>query len=139
MRVVIDTNIFVSGLASGGKPALVLDAMSSGKCTLVSSEEILAELARVLSGKKFRWPRGTVDSALDRMRLVAEMVNPEFELTDCADADDNRILEAAVAGSANCIVSGDKRHLLRMGSFRGIEILSADDFLKRLGSATAER
>jgi predicted nucleic acid-binding protein len=60
------------------------------------------------------------------------MVRPEFELTDCADPDDNRILEAAVAGRADCVVSGDKKHLLRMRTFRGIEIMTASDFLQRL-------
>ena len=67
------------------------------------------------------------------------MVTPEFELTDCQDPDDNRILEAAVAGRADCIVSGDKRHLLRMGTFRGIEIVTASDFLLRLDPAAPPR
>jgi predicted nucleic acid-binding protein len=54
-------------------------------------------------------------------------------LTDRVDPDDNMFLEAAVAGAADCIVSGDK-HLLRMKQFRGIEILTVNDFLLRVGS-----
>ena len=132
MRAVIDTNIFYSGLTSGGKPALVLDAMASPGRTMISSEELLAELQDVLS-RKLMWPQRSVDLTLDRIRKTAEMVNPEFDLTDCVDPDDNRILEAAVEGRADCIVSGDK-HLLRLKTFRGIEILTAHDFLLRLES-----
>jgi uncharacterized protein len=138
MRVVIDTNIFFSGLKGKGKPALVLDAVASPGCILVSSEDLLAELEDVIS-RKFGWSRQAIESTLNQIRMTAEMVSPEFELTDCADPDDNRILEAAVAGRADCIVSGDKRHLLRMGSFRGVEILTAHDFLLRLDAGSVGR
>jgi len=63
---------------------------------------------------------------------LADVVNPEIVVTDCSDPDDNRILEAAVAGAAECIVSGDK-HLRRMKAYRGIEILNASGFLSRMG------
>jgi predicted nucleic acid-binding protein len=62
---------------------------------------------------------------------MSELVSPDFVLMDCQDPDDNRILEAAVAGSADVIVTGDK-HLLRMHPFRGIEILKVDAFLGRV-------
>jgi uncharacterized protein len=68
---------------------------------------------------------------------VAEVVSPDFELTECQDPDDNRILEAAVAGHADVIVSGDK-HLLRMNRFRGTQILTVDDFLSRFATGTGE-
>jgi predicted nucleic acid-binding protein len=61
------------------------------------------------------------------------MVRPEFVITECVDPDDNRILEAAVEGRADCIVTGDN-HLLRLREFRGIPILTAHDFLLRLES-----
>jgi putative PIN family toxin of toxin-antitoxin system len=105
--------------------------MGPGSCTLIVSEEILAELEDVLL-RKFCWTRQTVESTIHRIRAIAEVVNPEFELAECADADDNRILEAAVAGAADCIVSGDK-HLLRIKEFRGIKIMTANDFLLRIG------
>jgi uncharacterized protein len=133
MRVVLDTNIYISGWGFGGKPALVLDAIALPRVTLIATNEILAELEDVLS-KKFGWPRRSIDSALEKIRNTAAMVNPSFVLTDCADPDDNRILEAAVAGVADCIVSGDN-HLLRMKTFRGIEILTPGDFLLRLDSS----
>ncbi len=109
-----------------------MQKMGPGRCILIVSEEILAELADVLL-RKFIWPRATVELAIHRIRTIAEVVNPEFELTECTDPDDNRILEAAVEGAADCIVSGDK-HLLRMKRFRGIEVLTVNDFLLRIGS-----
>jgi putative PIN family toxin of toxin-antitoxin system len=138
MRVVIDTNIFFSGLRGQGKPALVLDAIASPGFMLISSEDLLAELEDVIS-RKFDWTRERIESTLNRIRITAEMVSPRFELRDCADPDDNRILEAAVEGRADCIVSGDKRHLLRMKNFRGIEIMTAHDFLLRLESGASPR
>jgi uncharacterized protein len=101
MRVVIDTNIFFSGLKGGGKPALVLDAMALAGYTLICSEDLLAELDDVIS-RKFSWQRTRIESTLNRIRITSEMVTPEFVLTDCADPDDNRILEAAVEGRADC-------------------------------------
>jgi putative PIN family toxin of toxin-antitoxin system len=137
MRVVLDTNIFISGMRSGGKPALVLDAIALPGCTLISTEEILEELEDVLS-RKFKWPRRSVDSALNRIRIVAEMVSPEFVLAECVDPDDNRILEAALEGAADCIVSGDG-HLLRMKIFRGIEILTVSEFLLHIETGISRR
>jgi putative PIN family toxin of toxin-antitoxin system len=131
MRVVIDTNVFVSGIRFGGRPQSVLDAMARPDCTLVCSEEILTELEEVLLGK-FQWPRRRVESALDQVRALADMVSPKLVLAGCVDPDDNRILEAAVEGRADCIVSGDK-HLLRLKAFRGIKIMTANDFLLRVG------
>jgi len=132
MRVVLDTNIFISGFRSGGKPKIVLDMAFAGLYTLVASEEILAEVEGVLSAK-FGWPRPTVASTLKRVLSKALLVRPTFRVAECIDPDDNMILEAALAGSANFILSGDK-HLLRMKTFRGIEILTVGDFLLRTGA-----
>lgn len=58
-------------------------------------------------------------------------------VTDCSDPKDNMFLEAAVEGRADCIVSGDK-HLLRMKTFRGVDILTVGQFLDRMGSTLSE-
>jgi len=137
MRVVLDTNVFFSGfrsnIKSNGPPKIVLDMAVARRFTLVLSEDILLEMEDVLK-RKLDWSPSFIASTLRRLSALAEMVSPDFELTDCADPDDNRILEAAVEGRADCIVSGDK-HLLRMKKFRGIEILTVSDFLLRLGEA----
>jgi putative PIN family toxin of toxin-antitoxin system len=131
-RVVADTNIFISALQYGGQPAKFFHMFSAERFILVVTEPILAECEEVLS-RKFRWDEHRALAKLEEFRQIAEMVDPALVLTDCSDPDDNRILEAAVAGLADCIVSGDK-HLLRMKKYHGIDILTVTDFLKRLGS-----
>lgn len=130
MRIVLDTNIFISALIYRGRPEALLQMISLDIYSLTTSEEILQELESVLL-RKFGWPGHRADAALRSIRRVAELVRPQVIVTDCEDPDDNRILEAAVAGSADVIVTGDK-HLLRMHLFRGIEILKVDAFLGRV-------
>lgn len=137
MRVVLDTNIFISGLVFAGIPGKVIEAALLGQYDLILSESILAEMERVLP-LKFGWKTEHVQLAELDIRKSAEMVEHELTLTDCPDPDDNRILEAAVAGRAGCIVSGD-RHLLGMKIFRGIEIVTAHEFLLRLDASPAEQ
>jgi putative PIN family toxin of toxin-antitoxin system len=117
MRVVFDTNVFVSGLNFGGKPATVLQMAAKAECILVTSEDILQEIEDVLL-RKFFWSAGNVAATLTGIRAMADVVKPDIMLSDCEDPDDNRILEAAVAGGVACIVSGD-RHLLRMKGLPG--------------------
>lgn len=131
MRVVLDTNIFISALNFGGKPGILLEMALTQVFTLVVSEEILDELQRVLR-VRFDSDRGAVAAALGDIRKAAMLVTPRLTFSDCQDPDDNRILEAAVEADADLIVSGDK-HLLRMKRFRGIDILTASEFLLRLG------
>jgi putative PIN family toxin of toxin-antitoxin system len=127
VRVVADSNIFVSAMRFGGKPAEFVIAAESRRFTLVVSEQILLELADVFS-RKFHWSEDRVASSLGRVRAIATVTSPSLKLSACVDPDDDRILEAAVDGRADFIVSGDK-HLLRMKTFQGIEILKVGEFL----------
>ncbi len=131
MRLVLDTNVLISGLVFGGKPDAILRMASRGQFTLILSDEILFELEEVLL-EKFSWHPARIASTVEELGRKAQIVSPDFSLTDCADPDDNRILEAALEAQAHCIVSGDKRHLLRMKAFREIEIITVSDFLLRL-------
>lgn len=137
MRVVFDTNIFISGLNFGGKPAIALQMAAKAECSLVTSEEILLEIQEVLL-RKFMWSAKNVAATLAGIKGIAEIVTPSFILSDCEDPDDNRILEAAIAGEVTCIVSGD-RHLLHMRRFRRIEIVNVSDFVDRIEAAAAKR
>jgi putative PIN family toxin of toxin-antitoxin system len=136
MRVVIDTNIFFSALRAEPKPGpmsatnVLLLRAGLGHFTLVMSEAILIELEGVLS-RKLDWQQSRLTSTISRLKSISEMVVPGIPITACSDPDDNRILEAAVEGQVDFIVSGDK-HLLGMKTFRGIEISTVHDFLLRL-------
>ena len=131
MRVVLDTNVYISALIYRGKPEVLLLRLSRSEGgILTASLEILKELEAVLC-RKFGWASDRANAVVEALQRTALMVTPTIAITECQDPDDNRILEAAVAGSADVIVSGDK-HLLRMKEFRGIEILKVDEFLLRL-------
>ena len=126
-RVVLDTNVIVSGIGWGGTPAAILDAVSDGQLVLVTSAPLLAELRRVLE-----YPRlaKVIQGGAQLADLVAAsgvVVSPSRVLTVVRDDDDNRVLEAAIEGAADYIVSGDT-DLLDLGSFRGIPILTPAEF-----------
>jgi putative PIN family toxin of toxin-antitoxin system len=129
MRVVADTNIFISALLFGGLPGKFLDLVLRRRFTLVTSKALLDELDEKLRGK---FALSESDALAIRVKLEgnANLVEPDFELNAVpADPDDNRVLECAVAGHADWIVSGD-RHLLGMGSYGGIAIATVRQFVE---------
>ena len=130
-RVVADTNVLVSAIQFGGKPKQLLDVAVDGHVDLVFSEAILDETRRVLKDKFRRTPEEVRDSD-KQFRVVGRIVAPteSIYMID-ADPSDDRILECAVAADADFIVSGDK-HLLALGSFRGITIQRVSEFLEAL-------
>ena len=133
MRFVLDTNVVVSAaLLAGSVPRQAFDkALDEG--TILISVPVLLELAEVLSRKKLN--KYLLEE--ERMRFLiallkeAEMMEVSEEITDCRDVKDNKFLELAVGGKANCIVSGDD-DLLVLNPFRGIPILTSREFLSSL-------
>jgi uncharacterized protein len=126
-RVVLDTNIIVSGFGWSGAPATILDAVTDDRLVLVTSAPLLAELRRVLE-----YPRlaNVIQGGAQLADLVAAsgvVVVPNRVLTVVSDDDDNRVLEAAIEGAADYIVSGDA-DLLDLGSFQGIPIITPGEF-----------
>jgi putative PIN family toxin of toxin-antitoxin system len=130
IRVVFDTNVFLSAFIFGGKPEEAFQAARRGRCLLLVSPPILAEVAQILI-KKFEWDDGDIEDAIRTIGRVAEVVKPSEKFCLLKDEADNRILECAVAGNADFIVSGD-RHLLSLKEFRDIPIVRAAEFLSRL-------
>ncbi len=133
IRVVLDTNTLVSGLGWQGAPARVLDATLAGRLTLVTSADLLGEFARVLAYPKLAAVIGECHEIVDAIATVAEIVFPTERLSVLRDEPDNRVLEAAVAGSVDFVITGD-RELQRLRRYRSFEILSAAEFLARGGS-----
>ena len=131
-RIVADTNVAISALMFGGLPRAFLELANMQVFTLVTSPTLLDELDEKLQGK-FKVP--AVDSAEIRLRLerISIVVHPDFVLHVIAeDPDDDRVLECAVAGKADYIVSGD-RHLLKLGSFEDIQIATVRQYLDMAG------
>ena len=128
LRVVVDTNVFISALLFQGKPARILKLAEDHAFTLIVSTPLCQEVERVLA-KKFAWPKTVIDLACVPLWRLAELVTPAVDIEECPDPDDNRILECALEGRADAIVTGD-RHLLDMKKFRGIPILAVNEFLR---------
>lgn len=123
----MDTNVFLSAFTFGGKPEAVFEMARAGRIQLVVSTPILAELASILSGK-FSWADEDIREALMVVGRHADLIKRGTRLRVLDDDADNRILECAVEGHADWIVSGD-RHLLNLKEFRGIRIIGVSDFL----------
>src|SRR5260221_5242128 len=138
MRVVIDTNLFISGIFWQGSPARVYDAAVNGKFTLILTEALIDELHRVLSYEKFESRLlalgRTAAQITELVRSLAELVEPaDVPPNATRDAKDRVVLACAVGGKADFIVSGDK-DLLTLGAYEGISILDSAHFLERLST-----
>ena len=132
MRVVLDTNVIVSGLNFPGNERLVLELALRGRFELYVSTFILEEAAGVL-GRKFDWDAERSSQALSMLGNAATVIYPRRlpEVIEGGHAD-NRILECAVEASADYLVTGDRRHLLPLGTHEGVRILNAPRFLSAL-------
>jgi putative PIN family toxin of toxin-antitoxin system len=128
-RVVVDTNVLVSGLLFGGKPAAILDLALDQAFVLLNSSAMEIELIRVLTSK-FYVSNAGVTGIIALIRSSSESIRTETKLTLCRDESDNRILECALNGDASYIVTGD-RDLLDLPSFHHSSILRPDEFLTR--------
>lgn len=138
LRVVVDTNVFVSALLSPtGAPAQVLRAWRERRFLLLTSADIIAEIAGTLSRFIGRSPYAvTLDDVNDIVALLkndALEIPGEADVSDAGipDPDDLVFLACALGGQADGIVSGDK-HLKSLGAYRGIPILTAREFIEQL-------
>lgn len=133
MKVVIDTNVFISGIFWGGKPLLVLDHWIRDDFILLISKTILDEYSKTL----YEISKGRRDDLVDKwifnISTYSELVQPNQHFQICRDKDDNKWLDCAVAGSADFIISGDK-DLLSLKSIFPIKIVQLADFLRLLKS-----
>ncbi len=133
-RVVLDTNILISGIGWSGSPKDVIEAFLKGEFILLISESLLNELERILNYKKFYFIPGYLKESLIRNLLkAAEFVKTKKKLDIIKeDPEDNKVLECALFGKADYIVTGDK-HLLKLCKFNNIKILTPIEFLKERG------
>ena len=134
MRVVVDTNVFVSAVL-GGFSAPVIDLWKAGRFRLVATDTIIKEYLEVLQRPKFSLSSDIVDSIVAFLLHKAEIVVPsELLAVVKADPKDDKFLEAAVAGKVDLVVSGDS-HLLDLKAYRNIPIVTMRIFIDRLANA----
>ncbi len=134
-KVVLDTNTLISGILWDGNEARVIEEAENNKVQLFISQKLLQELEGVLKREKFtrklEGKESTVEQAVAKIALIATLIEPAKKINIIKDdPDDNRVLECAVTARADVIISGDK-HLLKLQTYSGIDIMSARDFLSR--------
>lgn len=130
MRVVFDTNIFISAFIFPGSEAerAVLKIID-GLDILLLSKEILDEFLYILS-TKFSRDEEEISRVAVILSEISEWIKPTERINILADHPDNRILECAVSGKADIIVTGDK-NFLKLKNYRGIRIISLKEYVKK--------
>ncbi|BFU96900.1 MAG: PIN domain-containing protein [Nitrospira sp.] len=131
MRVVFDTNIYISAFAiPGGHAHEAYVEAIRGTFELFTSVAILTETAKVLQ-LKFDWTEDKVRQAIHDIGETANVLRPRPTLHFLKDEPDNRILECADAAQAKWVLTGD-RHLLALKQYGGCESISLAQFLAAL-------
>ncbi|MDR0438318.1 MAG: putative toxin-antitoxin system toxin component, PIN family [Bacteroidales bacterium] len=132
MKLVLDTNVFISSFFWGGNPRKVMMRIIDGKDTLFVSDEILQEVFSVMARPKFGVNHRQVTHFIDSIEEVAYGVNLMGMIQGvCRDSDDDKILECAVLGKVDFIISGDN-DLLSLKEFQGIPILTASEYINKM-------
>ena len=130
MRIVCDTNILISALRFGGSPNKIIELAREGDIKLITSPFILHEFERVLR-EKFHYKKEEAKIFRESIEKICLLVNPASQISIIKKKnDDNRILECALKGKVDYIVTGDKKHILPLKNFQGIKIVTAAQFLR---------
>ena len=131
MRIVLDTNVFISGIFFTGPPHRILLAWRDGKVQLLVSATILDEYHCVKDELASQFSGVDLEPFLQLLTVQAEVIQPPpLASVIQEDPSDDRFLECAIAGNADCIVSGDK-HLLKLVEFQSIPIMKPAVFVKK--------
>lgn len=129
-RVVVDTNILVSALGWKGNERKALDKILYNDFVLLISPDLIDELTSVITREKFNFiPQNEKLEFLMLIKMFCENVVPKTKISEILeDPEDNKVLECAVDGNGDLIISGDD-HLLRLGRYKEIKIMNAKEFL----------
>ncbi|MGA1843599.1 MAG: putative toxin-antitoxin system toxin component, PIN family [bacterium] len=131
MRIVLDTNVFISGVFFTGPPFQILKAWHDDKLAIVISPEIFDEYYRVGKELSNQFPLIDLNPILELLTIKAEFIYVN-NLSEpiCDDPDDDKFIACAISSRSNLIVSGDK-HLLKVSGYQGIEIIKPQVFVNR--------
>ena len=129
MKIVLDTNVLMSGIFFGGNPHRILQSWRAGRLQLVVSTEILAEYAEVAERLTAEFGLGEAETTIALMATGAEIVAaPQLPTQVCDDPDDDKFLACAVAARVPIVISGDKA-LRRASGYRDIAVLTPRQFV----------
>jgi putative PIN family toxin of toxin-antitoxin system len=132
MKLVLDTNIFISSFFWGGNPRKIMTRIIDGKDTLYVCNEILNETHFVMARPKFNVTYRLINHFINSIEEIANRVIISGTIQGvCRDSDDDKILECAVIGNVDFIISGD-RDLLSLKEFQGIPVISAAEYINKI-------
>jgi putative PIN family toxin of toxin-antitoxin system len=136
-RVLCDTNVLVSAFIAAGPPSRIVEAAIDGRIELALADPVLDELNRVLSTKLGFEPERVHDivALLSELAYVRVAAPPETPPAITGDPDDDLVLACALQEDVRILVSGDRKHLLPVGEYRGVRILTPQALLAELASA----
>jgi uncharacterized protein len=135
MKVVLDTNVWLSGIIWDGEASKIIEKAEKEHIKIIISEDILSEIVNVLNREsKFQKHmvnlKSSIEDLLRTILSISNLVETKTKLDIIkSDPKDNIVLEAAIKGEVECIISYDN-HILNMFEFRGIKIISPTEFLK---------
>ena len=130
IKVVIDTNVFISAFVFGGNALEIVRLFLKDDIEVYISPFIFEEITRILR-EKFFWDELKIEKLLQLIRPKVNEVYPKVKVSIIKSKDDdNRILECALESKADYIISGDKRHILPLKELEGIKIVSVSEFLE---------
>jgi uncharacterized protein len=132
MRIVLDTNVLMSGIFWSGPPFEILKAWKQGKISLVVSQAILSEYMRVAEILSEKYPLVDLAPFLELLTMYAELQEPiKLSQAISRDPDDEKFIACALAAKVRWIVSGDK-DLLSIPNDIGVEVITPSEFVKEL-------
>ncbi|MGB5032768.1 MAG: putative toxin-antitoxin system toxin component, PIN family [Saprospiraceae bacterium] len=133
-RIIIDTNLWISFLISNQYNQLDF-LISSKKCTLIFSQDLLDEFLEVANRPKLRsyFSNADIESLLEIITEFSEFIEVNSKIVFLQDAKDDFLLSLAVDGEADYLITGDKE-LIEAGKFNKTEIISMSEFLKKFDS-----
>lgn len=131
IKIVLDSNVIISALIFDGKPEQILFLASRGTIQLILSPAISEEIYNVLINK-FRYSEDMAKKLLKSVTSISKIVVPKLRVSVIKYLPDNRVLETAIEGRVDYIVTGDKKHLLPLIQFNGIPIVTPEQFLKEV-------
>jgi uncharacterized protein len=131
MRIILDTNVFISGIFFSGPPSQILKAWEKRRLQIVLSKQILDEYQRVAEDISSQFPLVDISPIIELITIYGQFIDTQgVSIPLCEDPDDDKFIECAIAGKCDIIVSGD-RHLLKLADYKGIKILKPRDFLEQ--------
>lgn len=127
MKIVVDTNVVISGIFFGGNPRKIVEAVADGSVDAYATTEILDEYMGIIDYMIEKKQGKLNTNVLSPLFSSLKLIETETEVEICRDPDDDKFLECAIDAKALYIVSGDN-DLLTIKEYEGIQIITAKDF-----------